>query len=718
MMTKVGVLIKLAMITLVISSGLLVSCTFGAFESGRFSSDLGSFAITAATAGDQQVILHWEASSAATGYTIQYGTTPGNYTESASAAANSPYTVTGLTNGNTYYFMVQASNPLGVRNAEAEVSAMPIVLPSAPLPTLDIAGESSWDLAWPAVDGTGPITYSVARTSTFGSGYSDLPSCLNTASATCSDTTIAANSTYCYKVTATNAGGSATSPEICPELTVSPSLTLSTNNDIALPARGGAPPLNYSIDSGPGTINPSTGVYTTTQSGPATIKVTDAQNNSQTITINNKKIRFDGAVRAVAQAGTSLYVGGDFTLVNPIDAPKMLVLDLNGKPKYGCDLQSGFDGDLTAVIIAGKSLYVGGYFTQYRGQSANYLAKLNLPSCELDTTFSPPEANGFDYEVYALAVSGSSLYVGGYFNSYRSGEAGSANGIAKLDLTTGALDTTFSPPGANGFDDFVSALAVSGTSLYVGGYFSAYKGVANSANRIAKLDLNTGALDTTFSPPGANGFDHSVYALAVSGSSLYVGGHFSAYRGVANSAKNIAKLDLTTGALDTTFSPPGANGFNYVVNALAVSGTSLYVGGWFTSYKGVANSAKNIAKLDLTTGALDTTFSPPGANGFDHSVYALAVSGSSLYVGGYFNDYRGVANSANRIAKLDLTTGALDTTFNPPGANGFNNYSSVNALAVSGTSLYVGGNFTTYRGSQNARYLVPLNLDTGDLGDP
>ncbi len=243
MMSKVSVLIKLAMITLVISSGLLVSCTFGAFESGRFSSDLGSFAITAATAGDQQVILHWEASSAATGYTIQYGTTPGNYTESASAAANSPYTVTRLTNGNTYYFMVQASNPLGVRNAEAEVSAMPIVLPSAPAPTLDMETEAKWSLTWPAVGGTGPITYSVARTATYGSGYGDLPSCLNTAATTCSDTTIAANSTYCYKVTATNPGGSATSPQVCPELTVPSSLTLPTNHDIAIPAWGGAPPF-------------------------------------------------------------------------------------------------------------------------------------------------------------------------------------------------------------------------------------------------------------------------------------------------------------------------------------------------------------------------------------------------------------------------------------------------------------------------------------------
>ena len=46
-------------------------------------------------------------------------------------------------------------------------------------------------------------------------------------------------------------------------------------------------------------------------------------------------------------------------------------------------------------------------------------------------------------------------------------------------------------------------------------------------------------------------------ALHVSGGSLYVGGGFSAYRSVATSAYRLAKLDRLTGALDTAFSPPG-----------------------------------------------------------------------------------------------------------------------------------------------------------------
>ena len=639
----------------------------------------------------------------------------------ASADANSSHTITGLINGTTYYFMVQATNPIGSRNANAEVSAMPFVSTSAPTPTLDITDDTRWELTWPAVTGTAPITYTVSRTSALGAGfgatteYTDLPGCVNSAANSCSDTTVVANKTYCYKVTATNPGGSKTSPQICPPLTTPPTLTLSTNRDIQIPTWGGAPPLQYSIESGPGAINPSTGVYNTTRASPATIKVTDAQSNSQTITVNNKRFRFDGMVNATTQAGTSLYVGGYFLRGNPIDAPNFMVLDLNGKPKYGCDLQSGFNGYVLAVTTAKGSVYVGGLFTQYRGQLVNRVAKLKFPSCELDTTFSPPAANGFNASVNTLAVVGSSLYVGGAFTDYK-GVAGSANRIAKLNLITGALDNTFSPPADNGFNGIVNALAVAGSSLFVGGLFTAYKGIAGSANRIAKLNLTNGDFDTKFSPPEANGFNHNVRALAIAESSLYVGGNFTDYKGVAGSANRIAKLNLTNGDLDTAFSPPASNGFSGTsyVRALAISGSSLYVGGYFTAYKGVARSANRIAKLDLTNGDLDTNFSRPETNGFNNDVAALAIAGSNLYVGGEFQTYYGVAHLVNRIAKIDLTTGAVDTTFSPPTATGFNG--EVRVLAVAGSSLYVGGNFTAYRGvAGSANYIAKLDLNTGAL---
>ena len=245
----------------------------------------------------------------------------------------------------------------------------------------------------------------------------------------------------------------------------------------------------------------------------------------------------------------------------------------------------------------------------------------------------------------------------------------------------------------------MNALAVAGSSLYVGGGFTTYRGVA--ASRLAIVDLTTGNLDSVFS--GGMGANNTIFVLAVSGSSVFAGGSLVAYRGTP--AQFLAKVNLSTGELDTTFTQ--TTGLDSGVSALAIAGSSLYVGGGFTTYRGVA--AQRLAKVDLITGALDTTFTQ--STGPDSSVSALAVAGSSLYVGGSFSTYRGVA--AQRLAKVDLTTGALDTTFTQStGAN-----STVSALAVVGSSLYLGGSFTTYRGSgflNISPYATVLGLTSGD----
>ena len=86
-----------------------------------------------------------------------------------------------------------------------------------------------------------------------------------------------------------------------------------------------------------------------------------------------------------------------------------------------------------------------------------------------------------------------------------------------------------------------------------------------------------------------------------------------------------------------------------------------------------------------------TNFSALGSgllDGPNGPVYALAVSGSNLYTGGDFTTAGG--SGANSIAKWD---GSSWSTL----GSGMNGY--VQALAVSGSNLYAGGNFTTAGGN-------------------
>ncbi len=69
-------------------------------------------------------------------------------------------------------------------------------------------------------------------------------------------------------------------------------------------------------------------------------------------------------------------------------------------------------------------------------------------------------------------------------------------------------------------------------------------------------------------------------------------------------------------------------------------------------------------------------------------MYALALNGNTLIAGGLFTTIGG--QTRNRIAEIDLTTGA-PTAWNPNANN------RVSAIVVDGSTIYVGGLFTSDR---------------------
>ncbi len=493
-----------------------------------------------------------------------------------------------------------------------------------------------------------------------------------------------------------------------PALGISKSQTATADSfqKLTITASGGtSQSYTYSISSGTAAIDSSSGIYSPSSArGIQLVQVTDSQRTSTAqASIYQIPVWADGTVNAALIVGNDIYLGGTFTSFGRAPTPRFAALDSStgNITALGCSLQENFNGAVNVVLKADTAIFVGGAFTKYKNLDAYYLAKLDA-NCDLDQTFTQSGSNGgFDSSVSALAVSGNSIYVGGAFTQYRSGNYGanSSRFLAKLDQTSGALDQTFTQSGVNGgCSTFVTALAVSGTSLYVGGGFTAYRSGtngANSANNLAKINLTTGVLDQTFTQSGANGgFDSSVLGLTILGNSIYAGGAFTQYRSGTYgsfSANYLAKLNLTSGALDQTFTQAGSNaGFNNYIAALASDSSTIYAGGGFTQYRSgtyAVSSANYLAKVNLTTGALDRTFTQSGTNGgFNGAVKALATDGTSLFVGGSFTQYRFAtygATSANYLAKLDMTSGNLDQVFTSSGANGgFNN--NVNGLVVSG----------------------------------
>lgn len=484
-----------------------------------------------------------------------------------------------------------------------------------------------------------------------------------------------------------------------PQLLVTPtSITVTAGAGQTYPFAGvgGAPPYQFSLVSGPGSLSQD-GVYTAANtSGTATIQVTDGLGYTSHAAVRSLRIRVNGGVSTSVSDGTNLFLGGDFTAGNPQSAPRLLIADsTTGDQPLACDLQSGFlDGHVSAVLTTPTAIYVGGEFAQYRGTQVGGLAKIDPTTCQLDPTFNPPGLSdgGLDGygEVSALLLSGDSLYAAGAFNGYR---GTTVRAVIKISAKDGTLDPQFSQTSGSGA---VTSLALVGNSLFVGGAETDYDGVA--VPHLAKVDATTGHVDPSWGQ-GAHP-DGLVSTIVASGNTLYVGGWFKHYGSLAAS---LVKLDATTGVADATFAPH-LSSYGLVGKAV-LSGSSLIVG---FSVTGSPGSFLALAKMDAATGAIDSGFAQPGD--IDGDVSAVAVSGGWLYAGGDFQHYRGVP--AYGLAKISLANAALDTTFTrSTGVNGV-----PVSIAFCGSNVVAGGQFSTYRGMP-LRHLAKLDISS-DVFDP
>ena len=192
-----------------------------------------------------------------------------------------------------------------------------------------------------------------------------------------------------------------------------------------------------------------------------------------------------------------------------------------------------------------------------------------------------------------------------------------------------------------------------------------------------------------------------VNAIAVSGNTVYIGGQFTAVRppGAAAGSGDVtrnhaAALNLKTGAL-----LPWNPNVNNTVRAIRVSGTTVYLGGAFTQVGGAGHS--RVAAVNATSGAVLAGFKASASG----EVFALAASGSSLFLGGGFGTVDG--QSRPNMAAVNTTTGALLPW--SPAVDG-----QVRAIRLVGyPRMVVAGSFTHLNGA-SANNIGALDGDTGN----
>lgn len=361
----------------------------------------------------------------------------------------------------------------------------------------------------------------------------------------------------------------------------------------------------------------------------------------------------DNSVAALAVSGSKLYAGGTFSTAGGVSASR--IAQWNGSAWSA--LGTGVSNNVQALAVIGTDLYAGGLFSTAGGVTANRIAKWDGAAWSAMGLFA---ATG---GINTLAVSGTTLYAGGYF--FSTGPQNNPESVINVAKWDGSKWSYLGS--GTGSSNAVQTLVASGTDLYAAGLSAAGSGAPPKVSKWNGTSWSAVGTQTTWYGALA------IYALAVNGTDLFVGGSVQGLGDPFNS--NIAKWDGS--ALSQLY-----QGINGKVGTLAVSGSYLYAGGAFTAADGVV--VNGIARWDGAT----WTALGSGVNG---SVAAILVNGADVYVGGSFTTAGGVA--ANRIAKWDGTAwSALGQGMSGTGSV------SVSALAMIGTDLYAGGSFSTADG--------------------
>ena len=398
-------------------------------------------------------------------------------------------------------------------------------------------------------------------------------------------------------------------------------------------------------------------------------------------------------VNALAASGTALFVGGAFDQMGADQRAGIAKVDTTGNGVSDPTWQPGSGATtVNALVVSNGGLYVGGDFTTIGGQNRHELALLSTSGSGAADAGWDPEADG---PVDALALAGSDLVVGGSF-AMLGGKA--LNGLGEVSAT-GAVTTAVDGWNPNP-DGSVAALAASGTNVLAGGSFNSAGPQVTARSDLARLNPD-GTLDTSWKVDveGPSG----IKAMLLDGGELYIGGGIVSVGGSARA--NLAKISTAGGgSADSSFTTGVGGPGTPEVDALALSGSTLYVAGSFATIGGQA--VPDLAKLG-TDGTVDPAWIPVTAPGTG-AVRALAVSGGSVFAGSDFDV--GFTAAATRLAKVAADgTGAQDTGWEVTPPNG-----AVWALTASVAGLYVGGDFTTIGGATRNRLALVATSGSGD----
>lgn len=305
---------------------------------------------------------------------------------------------------------------------------------------------------------------------------------------------------------------------------------------------------------------------------------TDGRGNARPVTevyIRPKVSNVDAGFTRIADSGTAKWEGSP----QPSSFASRTPWGVSGL----AGSISGFDDvEVRAFAQIGNTMYVGGNFAYVQRDSAgtgrvnqSFLAAFDATTGEFIPSFTPT----FNEAVESLAVlPNGNLFVGG---SFTAANGATANGAVSVNPTTGATTAGWSLKLENGIGDGivrVQAATTKGNYTYLVGLFTHATGTTGGrvySRGLVRVDSN-GQPDHSWLAEAKG----SVRAVAVSedGATAYIAGNFGGYRTTATSSATAISTAAGANLANPGWLPEWSNGPSYQQAVAQVNGR-IWVGG-------------------------------------------------------------------------------------------------------------------------------------------
>jgi len=309
-----------------------------------------------------------------------------------------------------------------------------------------------------------------------------------------------------------------------------------------------------------------------------------------------------------------------------------------------------------------------------------------------------------DGPVHDMYVSNGRAYLAGSFSMLDGTVV--RNGLAAINVATGTIVSTWTPSlgdGAGGAGSGEVLLpSVDGKTLFVGGRFANVDGVDHKLIAAINIDVNSASYGQVSDwDPQLVGTAVLALDLSPAGSTLYVGGDFTAAGSPSLPRRNLAAIDMTS-AITLPWAPDPDGIVDAIVSA--PDGSRVYAAGVFTTIGSSDGRDNRTALAALNPGNAAVQAWDAGLIGTAVNAMSLSADAAYLTIAGQFADAGGQARA--NLARLDTTNGTADAAWLADTDGPV--YGLVQT--VNG-DLFVGGAFTTIQG-QGSYNLAMLRGDT------